>query len=87
MMYARGPKVANEFDPDTVAHCARVGNELGADVVKVPYTGDPDSFAKVVEGCCVPVVIAGGPDRFPARLSDHDRRLGGGRRRRLVRRA
>ena len=61
MMYARGPKVANEFDPDTVAHCARVGNELGADVVKVPYTGDPDSFAKVVEGCCVPVVIAGGP--------------------------
>ena len=61
MMYARGPKVANEFDPDTVAHCARVGNELGADIVKVPYTGDVDSFAKVVAGCCVPVVIAGGP--------------------------
>jgi class I fructose-bisphosphate aldolase len=61
MMYARGPKIKNEFDPDVVAHCARVGNELGADVVKVPYTGDPDSFARVVEGCCVPVVIAGGP--------------------------
>ena len=61
MMYARGPKVKNEFDADVVAHCARVGNELGADIVKVPYTGDPDSFAKVVAGCCVPVVIAGGP--------------------------
>jgi len=61
MMYARGPKIKNAFDPDVVAHCARVGNELGADVVKVPYTGDPDSFAKVVAGCCVPVVIAGGP--------------------------
>jgi class I fructose-bisphosphate aldolase len=61
MMYARGPKIKNEFDADVVAHCARVGNELGADVVKVPYTGDPDSFAKVVAGCCVPVVIAGGP--------------------------
>ena len=61
MMYARGPKIKNEFDADVVAHCARVGNELGADIVKVPYTGDPDSFAKVVAGCCVPVVIAGGP--------------------------
>jgi len=61
MMYARGPKVKNEFDPEVVAHCARVGLELGADVVKVPYTGDVDSFQRVVEGCCVPVVIAGGP--------------------------
>jgi len=61
MVYARGPKVKNQFDADVVAHCARVGNELGADIVKVPYTGDPDSFARVVAGCCVPVVIAGGP--------------------------
>ena len=44
-----------------VAHCARVGVELGADIVKVPYTGDIDSFAEVIAGCCVPVVIAGGP--------------------------
>lgn len=61
MMYARGPKVPNEYDPEVVAHCARVGVELGADIVKVNYTGDPDSFSKVVQGCCVPVVIAGGP--------------------------
>jgi class I fructose-bisphosphate aldolase len=60
MMYARGPKVENEYDPDVIAHCARVGMELGADVVKVPYTGDIKSFAHVVEACCVPVVIAGG---------------------------
>ncbi len=61
MMYARGPKITNEFDADTVAHCARVGVELGADLVKVPYTGDMDSFQRVIEACCVPVVIAGGP--------------------------
>ena len=61
MMYARGPKVKNEFDPEIVGHCARVGMELGADVVKVNYTGDMDSFAGVCEACCVPVVIAGGP--------------------------
>ena len=61
MMYARGPKIDNEYDPNVVAHCARVGVELGADIVKVNYTGDPESFKNVVNGCCVPVVIAGGP--------------------------
>jgi class I fructose-bisphosphate aldolase len=61
MVYARGPKVRDEYDVDVVSHCARVGEELGADVVKVPYTGEMDSFSKVVESCCVPVVIAGGP--------------------------
>ncbi|KUG27317.1 2-amino-3,7-dideoxy-d-threo-hept-6-ulosonate synthase [hydrocarbon metagenome] len=61
MVYARGPKINNEYDADVVRHCARVGTELGADVVKVPYTGDVDSFARVVEACCIPVVIAGGP--------------------------
>ena len=61
MVYARGPKVKNEYDPEVVAHCARVGLELGADVVKVPYTGDIETFAKVCDACCVPVVIAGGP--------------------------
>ena len=61
MMYARGPKIDDEYDPQVVGHCARVGQELGADVVKVNYTGDPESFEKVVDACCVPVVIAGGP--------------------------
>jgi len=61
MMYARGPRIKNEFDLDVVRHCARVGQELGADVVKVPYTGDIASFSRVVESCCIPVVIAGGP--------------------------
>ncbi len=61
MVYARGPKVKDEYDPDVVAHCARVGTELGADVVKVNYTGDPETFSHVTDACCIPVVIAGGP--------------------------
>ncbi|NPA51407.1 MAG: class I fructose-bisphosphate aldolase family protein [Aquificae bacterium] len=61
MMYYRGPKVENPFDPEAIAHIARIGAELGADIVKVPYTGSPDSFRQVVEGTPVPVVIAGGP--------------------------
>ncbi len=30
MVYARGPKISDEYDADVVAHCARVGTELGA---------------------------------------------------------
>jgi len=61
MMYPRGENVANQFDPHAVMHCARVGAELGADIIKTNYTGDIESFKKVVSGCAVPVVIAGGP--------------------------
>jgi len=60
MMYTRGPKIKNEFDVANVKHAARVAAELGADIVKVAYTGSSESFAEVVEGCPVPVVIAGG---------------------------
>jgi DhnA family fructose-bisphosphate aldolase class Ia len=60
-MYTRGPKIKNEYDVNNVKHAARVGAELGADIVKVPYTGSVSSFKQVVEGCPVPVVIAGGP--------------------------
>ncbi|MCL2147951.1 MAG: 2-amino-3,7-dideoxy-D-threo-hept-6-ulosonate synthase [Methanomassiliicoccaceae archaeon] len=61
MAYARGPSVKDPFDPENVAHCARVATELGADLIKVNYTGDPDSFRTVTEGALAPVLIAGGP--------------------------
>ncbi|NPA15643.1 MAG: class I fructose-bisphosphate aldolase family protein [Deferribacteres bacterium] len=60
MVYARGPKIRNQYETSVVKHAARVGAELGADIVKVPYTGSPESFREVVEGCPIPVVIAGG---------------------------
>jgi len=61
MVYPRGPKIQNEYDVKVVKHAARLGAELGADIVKVSYTGSLESFKEVVEGCFVPVVIAGGP--------------------------
>jgi predicted phospho-2-dehydro-3-deoxyheptonate aldolase len=61
MMYTRGSKIKDEYDVNNVKHAARVGAELGADIVKVVYTGSVESFVEVVEGCPVPVVIAGGP--------------------------
>jgi len=61
MMYPRGRNIENEHLVDVVKHAARVGAELGADIIKTNYTGDVDSFKEVVRGCPVPVVIAGGP--------------------------
>lgn len=61
MAYPRGPTIKDSFDPDAVAHAARVAMELGADVIKCSYTGDIESFRDVVKGTMVPVVIAGGP--------------------------
>ncbi len=60
MMYPRGPKIKNEKDVEAVKLAARIGAELGADYIKTNYTGDPESFAEVVEGCPAPVLIAGG---------------------------
>lgn len=60
MIYPRGEKITNEYDVKVIKHAARVGNEMGADIVKVSYTGSEESFREVVEGCSIPVVIAGG---------------------------
>jgi DhnA family fructose-bisphosphate aldolase class Ia len=46
-------------DPQFIALGARVGAEHGADIIKTYYT--ETNFDKVVAGCPVPVMIAGGP--------------------------
>ena len=61
MVYARGPKLKAQFSEAFNTHCARVAYEIGADLVKVQYTGSRDSFARVVQSAAIPVVIAGGP--------------------------
>ena len=60
MMYPRGKNIHNQYDQELIAHACRVGAEMGADVVKTNYTGDPDTFREVVRSCPVPVIIAGG---------------------------
>jgi DhnA family fructose-bisphosphate aldolase class Ia len=46
-------------DPKFIALGARVGAEHGADIIKTYYT--ETDFEKVVAGCPVPIMIAGGP--------------------------
>lgn len=60
--YDPGAKKLSESElADQVALAARVGAELGADIIKTSYTGSAESFSRVVEGASVPVVVAGGP--------------------------
>ncbi|KXA93012.1 fructose-bisphosphate aldolase [candidate division MSBL1 archaeon SCGC-AAA259E22] len=81
MMYPRGGKIEDEFSAEVVAHAARVGAELGADIVKTNFTEKISSFRKVTKGCPVPVVIAGGPkadsDREILEMVSNSIRAGG----------
>lgn len=61
MMYPRGPAIRDPHDVELVRTVARLGAELGADVLKVPYTGSAETFREVVRCVDVPVVISGGP--------------------------
>jgi len=63
MMYPRGPNLNIMSGDDTraVAHAARIGWELGCDVVKVPWTGDVETFQQVTSAVPIPVLVSGGP--------------------------
>jgi fructose-bisphosphate aldolase/2-amino-3,7-dideoxy-D-threo-hept-6-ulosonate synthase len=62
MAYARGPDI-DSADPEALGHAVRLGEELGADLIKTGYSGDSDSFEHVCESTSRPVLIAGGsPD-------------------------
>jgi predicted phospho-2-dehydro-3-deoxyheptonate aldolase len=60
MMYPRGAEVKDPYSVELVKHVARLGAELGADIIKTNYTGSIDSFKEVTSGCSVPVIVAGG---------------------------
>jgi class I fructose-bisphosphate aldolase len=48
-------------DPESILWAVRCGIECGADVIKVPFTGDAESFRDIIATSPVPVVAAGGP--------------------------
>jgi class I fructose-bisphosphate aldolase len=58
MMYVYGKPL--EDQAEAIIHAARIGGELGADLIKVNYTGDPASFRRLIDTSYAPVVIAGG---------------------------
>lgn len=53
-------------DHALVKHAVRLAFELGADVIKAPYTGEAKSFSLMTMQTPVPIVILGGPKRATA---------------------
>ena len=61
-IYPRGKDISNDLAPEIVAYAARVGAELGADMVKIKYCGSRECFAKAVKAAGrTKVVLSGGP--------------------------
>lgn len=79
-MYPRGKWVREKYgtdtNPEVVAYAARVGLEAGADIVKIKYTGDQESFARAVQAAGrTKVVLSGGaktedPEEFIQTVKD-----------------
>jgi len=62
-IYPKGNLIKKEdwYKEEHVKYAARAGAELGIDIIKTFYTGDKDSFARVVKATPARVVISGGP--------------------------
>jgi len=65
MVYPRGPNLKIDENDSTkgVSHAVRLAFELGCDMVKVPWTGNKDSFSLVCKSAPIPVLIAGGEQK------------------------
>lgn len=64
LAYPRGSAIKNRYDPEIVMYGARAAAETGADLIKTYYTGNKETFAKVVEMAQgLPVVMSGGAVR------------------------
>lgn len=57
---ARGPAVEKATDPEWLLLHTRIATELGADVIKTEYTGDPETMRRVIEACPIPILVLGG---------------------------
>jgi fructose-bisphosphate aldolase, class I len=60
-------KMGESLGSEYLKRNARLCAELGADIVKVNWSGDQSSFGDIIRACDRPVVLAGG-----SRLSDID---------------
>lgn len=64
-IYPRGAAVQNDTSKEIVAYAARVGLELGADAVKIKYTGDPQTFSWAVKSAGKALVFMSGGPKAP----------------------
>ncbi len=57
------PPGDRSYEAEAIAHAARIGLEIGADIVKTNYCGNVEEFRQVVTAAPVPIIVAGGPSQ------------------------
>lgn len=51
------------YEAEAIAHAARIGMEIGADIIKTNYSGNVESFKQVIAAVPMPIIVAGGPSK------------------------
>lgn len=65
-LYPRGEAIKDEFSNEILAYSARIGLELGADIIKIKYNHDIEHFKWVVKNAGrAKVVLSGGDKTLP----------------------
>jgi len=62
------PLIKHPYSDESIAYCARIAAEYGADVVKTYYSGNLEGYTDVVASVPIPIVVLGGPRRSEAEL-------------------
>lgn len=71
-MYPRGAAVENKDKTEITAYAARIGLELGADIVKIQYPGSIEGLKKAVEAAGrTKVVVSGGKKETEEEFVQH----------------
>ncbi|MGH2548129.1 MAG: class I fructose-bisphosphate aldolase [Thermomicrobiales bacterium] len=65
-------EMTDQHTPENIGVAGRMAAEIGADIVKMQYTGSRESFQQVIDPIFRPVIVLGGPNRGDIRgvLSD-----------------
>lgn len=50
---------------EQIVLAARIGAEMGADIIKTKYAGTPETYRQVIESCFAPVLVLGGSAKQP----------------------
>ncbi|RSS80406.1 2-amino-3,7-dideoxy-D-threo-hept-6-ulosonate synthase [Streptomyces sp. WAC06614] len=62
MIYPRGPRVSDPYDPVLLSHVVNIAADLGVDIVKTVLASPVERMAEVVASSPLPIIVAGGGD-------------------------
>ena len=57
------PPFDKAYEAEAIAHAARIGMEIGADIIKTNYCGDVAAMRDITTSAPVPIIVAGGPSK------------------------